>query len=76
MCIRDRVLTQQDMPEEGMHTIKDLQYYCMTPYDASFQGVHIPVSYTHLDVYKRQKQKRLYPRKRDRGVFIVIPFKE
>ena len=36
-----QVLTQQDMPEEGMHTIKDLQYYCMTPYDASFQGVHI-----------------------------------
>ena len=35
------VLTQQDMPEEGMHTIKDLQYYCMTPYDASFSGVHI-----------------------------------
>ena len=24
-----QVLTQQDMPEEGMHTIKDLQYYCM-----------------------------------------------
>ena len=36
-----QVLTQQDMPEEGMHTIKDLQYYCMTPYDASFKGVHI-----------------------------------
>ena len=35
------VLTQQDMPEEGMHTIPGLQYYCMTPYDASFQGVHI-----------------------------------
>lgn len=35
------VLTQQDMPEAGMHTIKDLQYYCMTPYDASFKGVHI-----------------------------------
>ena len=35
------VLTQQDMPEEGMHTIPNLQYYCMTPYDASFQGVHI-----------------------------------
>ncbi len=34
-------LTQQDMPEHGMHTIKDLQYYCMTPYDASFKGVHI-----------------------------------
>ena len=35
------VLTQQDMPEQGMNTIKDLQYYCMTPYDASFTGVHI-----------------------------------
>lgn len=35
------VLTQKDMPEEGMHTIPDLQYYCMTPYDASFTGVHI-----------------------------------
>ncbi len=34
------VLTQQDMPEQGMHTIP-LEYYCMTPYDASFTGVHI-----------------------------------
>ena len=36
-----QVLTQQDMPEEGMKTIPGLQYYCMTPYDASFKGVHI-----------------------------------
>jgi len=36
-----QVLTQQDMPDEGMHTIKGLQYYCMTPYDASFRGVNI-----------------------------------
>ena len=35
------VLTQQDMPEQGMKTIPGLQYYCMTPYDASFTGVHI-----------------------------------
>ena len=35
------VLTQQDMPEEGMTTIPGLQYYCMTPYDSSFKGVHI-----------------------------------
>jgi len=34
------VLTQQDMPEEGMHTIP-LEYYCMTPYDSSYQGMHI-----------------------------------
>lgn len=35
------VLTQQDMPEAGMHTIPGLHYCCMTPYDASFTGVHI-----------------------------------
>ena len=35
------VLSQQDMPEEGMNTIKDVQYYCMTPYDANFKNVHI-----------------------------------
>ena len=35
------VLTQQDMPEQGMHIIPGLQYYCMTPYDASFKGVHV-----------------------------------
>ena len=35
------VLTQQDMPEAGMMTIPGLQYYCMTPYDASFKGVYI-----------------------------------
>ena len=34
-------LMQQDMPEQGMTTIPGLQYYCMTPYDASFKGVHI-----------------------------------
>ena len=34
------VLTQQDMPEQGMHTIP-LQYYCMTPYDSSYKGLHI-----------------------------------
>ena len=35
------VLTQQDMPEEGMHTVKNLQYYCMTPYDPTFKNVHV-----------------------------------
>jgi len=34
------VLTQKDMPEEGMHTIP-LYYCCLTPYDAEFTGVHI-----------------------------------
>ncbi len=36
-----QVLTQQDMADEGMHTVKGLKYYCMTPYDASFKGVSI-----------------------------------
>ena len=35
------VLTQQDMPEQGMTAIPNLQYYCMTPYDDSFKGVHV-----------------------------------
>ena len=34
-------LTQHDIPEADMHTIPGLQYYCMTPYDASFTGIHI-----------------------------------
>jgi len=34
------VLTQQDMPEEGMHTIP-LEFYCMTPYDSSYKGLHV-----------------------------------
>ncbi|MCD8291735.1 MAG: 2,3-bisphosphoglycerate-independent phosphoglycerate mutase [Prevotella sp.] len=36
-----RVLTQEDMPDEGMHTIKGLHYFTMTPYDASFEGLGI-----------------------------------
>lgn len=33
------VLTQHE--EDGMKPIPGLQYYCMTPYDTSFKGVHI-----------------------------------
>jgi len=43
------VLTQHDMPEAGMHTIPGLQYYCMTPYDASFTGVHILFDKENVD---------------------------
>ncbi|MFI3240909.1 MAG: 2,3-bisphosphoglycerate-independent phosphoglycerate mutase [Bacteroidales bacterium] len=35
------VLSQKDMPEEGMSTIKDIQFYSMTPYDSSFKSVNI-----------------------------------
>jgi 2,3-bisphosphoglycerate-independent phosphoglycerate mutase len=35
------VLTQKDMPECGMKTIPLLYYCTMTPYDATFKGLHI-----------------------------------
>lgn len=35
------VLSQKDVPEQEMKVIPNIQYYCMTPYDASFSGVHI-----------------------------------
>jgi len=35
------VLSQQDMPEQGMHVIPNLQYYTMTPYDPTFKNAHI-----------------------------------
>ena len=34
------VLTQENMPDAGMHTLP-LYYCCMTPYDAKFTGLHI-----------------------------------
>lgn len=34
------VLTQEDQPEFGMYKMP-LYYCCLTPYDASFKGVHI-----------------------------------
>ena len=42
-------LTQHDMPEAGMTTVPGLQYYCMTPYDASFKGVHILFDKENVD---------------------------
>ncbi len=35
------VLSQQDMPEAGMHTIPNLQFFTMTPYDPNYKGVQI-----------------------------------
>ena len=34
-------LSQKEMPEAGMNTIPNLQYYTMTPYDPTFKNVHI-----------------------------------
>lgn len=59
------VLTQQDMPEAGMKTIPGLQYFCMTPYDANFKGVHIlfdkeNVSNTLGEYLAEQKKTQLH----------------
>ncbi|MDO4319482.1 MAG: 2,3-bisphosphoglycerate-independent phosphoglycerate mutase [Bacteroidales bacterium] len=59
------VLTQHDMPDEGMHTIPGLQYYCMTPYDSSFKGVHIlfdkeDVSNTLAEYLSKLGKKQLH----------------
>ena len=35
------VLTQTNMPEEGMKKIPNLQYFCMTIYDDKFKGLNI-----------------------------------
>lgn len=35
------VLTQADMPDEGMKRVEGLHYFCMTPYDATFKGLEI-----------------------------------
>ena len=43
------VLTQQDMPEAGMKTIPNLQYFCMTPYDARFKNVFILFDKDNVD---------------------------
>ncbi len=34
-------LTQEELTEQGMHTINGLHYYTMTPYDAKFQGLTV-----------------------------------
>ncbi|MCM1152051.1 MAG: 2,3-bisphosphoglycerate-independent phosphoglycerate mutase [Muribaculum sp.] len=57
------VLTQH--AEDGMLPIPDLQYYCMTPYDDSFKGVHIlfkkgDVPDTLAEYLSKQGMKQLH----------------
>ena len=57
------VLTQH--AEDGMNPIPDLQYYCMTPYDDSFKGVHIlfpkaDVQMTLAEYLSGQGKKQLH----------------
>ena len=74
------VLTQQDMPEEGMKTIPGLQYYCMTPYDASFKGVHIifdkeNVADTLGEYLSKQGKKQLHIAETEKYAHVTFFFK-
>ncbi|HVB02155.1 MAG TPA: 2,3-bisphosphoglycerate-independent phosphoglycerate mutase [Chitinophagaceae bacterium] len=57
------VLTQKDMPESGMHTLK-LDYVTMTEYDKSFRGIHIIFNNADLkntlgEVLEQQGRKQI-----------------
>jgi 2,3-bisphosphoglycerate-independent phosphoglycerate mutase len=43
------VLSQQDMPEFGMHALPNLQYFTMTPYDPTFKNVHVLFDKDNVD---------------------------
>ena len=73
------VLTQQDMPEQGMKTIPGLQYYCMTPYDASFTGVHIlfpkeNVEDTLGEYLSKQGKKQLHTAETEKYAHVTFFF--
>lgn len=74
-----QVLTQQDMPEEGMKTIPGLQYYCMTPYDASFQSVNIlfpkeNVENTLGEFLSKQGKKQLHTAETEKYAHVTFFF--
>ena len=72
-------LTQEDMPEQGMHTIPGLQYYCMTPYDANFKGVHIlfpkeNVENTLGEYLSKQGKKQLHTAETEKYAHVTFFF--
>ena len=72
-------LTQQDLEEQGMKTIPGLQYYCMTPYDASFTGVHIlfpkeNVEDTLGEYLSKQGKKQLHTAETEKYAHVTFFF--
>lgn len=73
------VLTQQDMPENGMNTITALKFYCMTPYDASFTGVGIlfpkeNVTNTLGEYLAQQGKKQLHTAETEKYAHVTFFF--
>lgn len=74
-----QVLTQQDMPEEGMKTISGLRYYSMTPYDASFDGVGVlfpkeNVENTLGEYLSKQGKKQLHTAETEKYAHVTFFF--
>ncbi|MCH4183652.1 MAG: 2,3-bisphosphoglycerate-independent phosphoglycerate mutase [Prevotella sp.] len=74
-----QVLTQADMPDQGMHKLKGLQYYCMTPYDANFKDVHIlfpkdNVSDTLAEYLSRQGLRQLHTAETEKYAHVTFFF--
>ncbi len=74
-----QVLTQEDLPEEGMHTIKDLKYYCMTPYDANFKGLNIlfpkeNVGDTLAEYLSKQGKRQLHTAETEKYAHVTFFF--
>ena len=65
MCIRDRARTKKidrivALDEYDMETAATLREHLRVPgMGLTLSLIHISVSYTHLDVYKRQHPNRL-----------------
>ena len=73
------VLTQQEMPENGMNTIPALKFYCMTPYDASFTGVGIlfpkeNVTNTLGEYLAQQGKKQLHTAETEKYAHVTFFF--
>ena len=73
------VLSQTDLADEGMHTIKDLQYFTMTPYDATFKGVHVlfpkeNVENTMGEYLSKQGKKQLHTAETEKYAHVTFFF--
>ena len=69
MCIRDRLATDPDCDRVGIAVNQNGTYMLMTGNEVGIILLNYiaPVSYTHLDVYKRQEKRCSAARSRRSG---------
>ena len=73
------VLSQQDMLEQGMHAIPNLQYYTMTPYDPTYNNVHIlfdknNVNNTLAEYLSHKNKKQLHMAETEKYAHVTFFF--